>query len=189
MTHRSSRLAALARPSHPCDFFVDDARRYRYLPMKRRASSHAAIQRRFQNGDMAVATPEGKLTPAQFEIMQLIWDSAKGLTIGEIWDAIRSNRQVSRTTVLNLVDRLEKRSWLARHKDLGVYRYAAAVERQSVERQLATDFVQEFFEGSAANLVMSLLGSRPVARSDIDRLKRLLDEREAGPARKKGDAS
>jgi predicted transcriptional regulator len=135
-----------------------------------------------------VTTPEGKLTPVQFEIMQLIWNSPQGLTIGEIWDAIRMGRDVSRTTVLNLVDRLEKRCWLKRHKDEGVFRYAAAVERQSVETQLASDFVQEFFDGSAANLVMSLLGSQQISKSDIQRLKQLIDEKETRSPRNKGDA-
>ena len=135
-----------------------------------------------------VGTPEGKLTPVQFEIMQLIWNSTQGMTIGEIWEAIRSGRDVSRTTVLNLVDRLEKRAWLKRRKDQGVFRYAPAVERQSVETQLAADFVQEFFEGSAANLLMSLLGSQRISKSDIQRIKRLMEERESGSTRNKGES-
>lgn len=125
-----------------------------------------------------MASPEGKLTPVQFEIMQLIWNSPPGLTVGEIWEAIRSGgRKVSRTTVLNLVDRLEKRAWLKRRKDQGVFRYGATVERESVEAQLAADFVQEFFAGSAANLLMSLLGSQRMSKADIQRLKRLMDEK------------
>ena len=136
-----------------------------------------------------MAKPEGKLTPVQFEIMQLIWNSTRGLTIGEIWDAIRVGRDVSRTTVLNLVDRLEKRAWLKRRKDQGVFRYAAAVQRESVETQLASDFVAEFFDGSAANLVMSLLGSQRISKSDIQRLKRLLDEKDSGSTRSKGEVS
>ncbi|HEV7223044.1 MAG TPA: BlaI/MecI/CopY family transcriptional regulator [Pirellulales bacterium] len=135
-----------------------------------------------------MATPDGKLTPVQFEIMQLIWNSTQGLTVGEIWEAIRSGRDVSRTTALNLVDRLEKRSWLKRRKDQGVFRYAAAVQRQSAEAQLAVDFVEEFFAGSAANLVMSLLGSQRISKSDIQRLKRLMDERETGSTRKRGES-
>jgi predicted transcriptional regulator len=135
-----------------------------------------------------VATPDGKLTPVQFEIMQLIWNSTQGLTVGEIWEAIRSGRDVSRTTVLNLVDRLEKRSWLKRRKDQGVFRYGAAVQRQSAEAQLAADFVEEFFAGSAANLVMSLLGSQRISKSDIQRLKRLMDERETGSTRERGES-
>ena len=135
-----------------------------------------------------MGTPEGKLTPVQFEIMQLVWSSAQGLTIGEIWDAIRAGRDVSRTTALNLVDRLEKRGWLKRHKEQGVFRYAPAVERQSAEAQLAADFVQEFFDGSAANLVMSLLGSQRISKTDIQRLKQLMDEKVAGSPKTKGES-
>ena len=119
---------------------------------------------------------EGKLTPAQFEILQRVWDSPGGLTVAEIWDWVRTERDVSRTTVLNLVDRLEKRGWLTRSKDESVFRYQAAVERATAESQLANDFVQEFFSGSAMNLVMSLLGSKPVTRSEIRKLQQLLDE-------------
>src|SRR5258708_18244048 len=117
--------------------------------------------------------------------MQLVWNSAQGLTIGEIWHAIRSGRDVSRTTALNLVDRLDKRGWLKRRKDQGVFRYAAAVERPSVEAQLAADFVQVFFDGSAANLVMSLLGSQRISKSEIQRLKQLMEEKSARSPRNK----
>lgn len=131
--------------------------------------------------------PEGKLTPVQFEIMQLIWNAPEGLTVGELWEAIRPNRNVSRNTVLNLVDRLEKRGWLKRRKDQGVFRYAAAVGRQPVEAQLTADFVQEFFEGSAANLLMSLLGSQRLSKADIERLKRLMDQKAKGSVPADGD--
>ena len=120
-------------------------------------------------------SPEGKLTPAQFEILQRIWDSQTGLTVAEIWEAVRSGRNVSRTTVLNLVDRLEKRGWLSRSKDEAVFRYQATVDRARAESQLANDFVQEFFSGSAMSMVLSLLGSKPVTKSDIRKLQRLLD--------------
>ena len=136
-----------------------------------------------------MATPEGKLTPVQFEIMQLVWSSTQGLTIAEIWEAIRSDRNVSRTTVLNLVDRLEKRGWLRRRKDQGVFRYATAVQRQSVEAQLAAEFVEDFFAGSAANMVMSLLGSQRISKADIQRLKRLMGEKATGSIHNKGESS
>lgn len=124
-------------------------------------------------------TTEGKLTPAQFEILQKVWESPGGLTVAEIWEGVLTERDVSRTTVLNLVDRLEKRGWLTRSKDESVFRYQAAVARATAEKQLANDFVQEFFSGSAMNLVMSLLGSKPVTKSEIRKLQQLLDETDA----------
>lgn len=70
-----------------------------------------------------------KLTPVQFEIMQVIWNAAGGATVAEIWEVIAANREVGRTTVLNLVNRLEARGWLRRQKHEGVYRYEATVGR------------------------------------------------------------
>lgn len=132
-----------------------------------------------------MTAPEGTLTAAQFEIMELIWNSAAGLTIGEIWDAIRARREVSRTTVLNLVGRLEKRNWLKRRKVQGVFRYFAAVTRPAAQEQLALGFMQDFFAGSARNLVMSLLGSKRISKSDLENLKQLLHEGEAETRQKR----
>ena len=36
------------------------------------------------------------------------------MTVAEIWQAIGASRAIGRTTVLNQVDRLEKRGWLRR---------------------------------------------------------------------------
>ena len=65
--------------------------------------------------------------------------------------------------------------------------YAAAVGRQPVEAQLTADFVEEFFEGSAANLLMSLLGSQRLSKADIERLKRLMDQNTKGSVPDDGD--
>jgi predicted transcriptional regulator len=130
--------------------------------------------------------PEGKLTAAQFEILRLTWNSTGGLTIGEIWDAIRSRRDVSRTTVLNLVDRLEKRGWLKRKKDRNVYRYFPTVDRSAAEQQMAADFLDDFFQGSPSGLLMSLLGSKRISKEDADNLKRLIENSSTAPSRKKG---
>ena len=134
-------------------------------------------------------TPEGKLTVAQFEILRLTWNTTGGLTIGEIWDAIRSRRDVSRTTVLNLVDRLAKRGWLKRKKDRDVYRYFPTVDRSAAEQQMAVEFLDDFFQGSPSNLLMSLLGSKRISKEDADRVKRLIENGSApAPSQKKGDA-
>ena len=136
-----------------------------------------------------MATPEGKLTPAQFEIMQVVWKSQEGLTVAEIWESISKNRDVTRTTVLNLVDRLEKRGWLKRTKSEQVFRYTATLDEQIATGQVAREFINEFFQGSASGLVMSLLGSRRLSTKEIDELRRILDD--AGPpaSQRKGKRS
>jgi predicted transcriptional regulator len=125
-----------------------------------------------------VPAPAGKLTPAQYEIMELVWTAEPaGATIGELWETIGARRAVLRTTVQNLVERLERRRWLRRKKIAGGYRYVAATTREQTARGLAEDFVDEFFAGSASELVMSLFGSTRLTREELGRLRKLVDAR------------
>jgi predicted transcriptional regulator len=118
--------------------------------------------------------PDAALTAVQFEIMQVVWDAPQGATVAEIWEAIGKGREVTRTTVLNLVGRLDKRGWLKRRKLEGVFRYFAAVDRDTTTGRVAEKFVDEFFGGSAAELVMSLLGSKRITASQVEELRELL---------------
>ena len=132
--------------------------------------------------------PEGRLTPAQHEIMEAVWRAGEtGATVTEIWTAIARSREVTRTTVLNLVDRLEKRGWLKRRKRQGTYHYLAAVPKEAAARELAEEFVDDFFGGSAGELVMSLLGSKRLTKEDVLELRHRLEAllAEPKPKRKK----
>ncbi len=125
-----------------------------------------------------MVVPDGKLTPAQYEIMELVWAAgAAGATIGELWETIATRREVLRTTVQNLVERLEKRNWLKRTRGEGGYRYCATTTRGETAQDLAENFVDEFFAGSASDMVMSLFGSNRLKPADLARLRALLDER------------
>lgn len=119
----------------------------------------------------------GMLTAAQFEIMEASWEAGeRGATVQEIWRRISARRAVSRTTVLNQVDRLEKRGWLRRAQGDGALVYSAAVARDEAVARLAGRFVGDFFGGSASGLVRSLLGSEKLETREIGRLQDLLAE-------------
>lgn len=123
-----------------------------------------------------MSRPEGTLTSTQYEIIQVVWEhGAAGAAVAEIWQAIAAKRPVARTTVLNLVDRLEKRGWLIRLDGGKPYRYRAALDRRTTDALLAGEFVDDFFGGSASKLVMSLLGTQRLAPEEIERLRELLE--------------
>lgn len=123
--------------------------------------------------------PIGTLTPTQHEIMRVVWKANDvGATVAEIWKTITAGREVSRTTILNLVDRLEKRGWLKRVEGESSYRFLPAMGHEKTAVQLAGEFVDSFFGGSAANMVSSLLGSEKIGPDDVKRLRELLAEAE-----------
>jgi predicted transcriptional regulator len=121
-----------------------------------------------------MSPPAAGLTPVQFEIMQIVWNAPEGATVAEIWEAIAEGREVARTTVLNLVSRLDERGWLKRKKAGGVFRYVATIDRDTASANAASQFVDDFFGGSAAELVMSLLGSQKISSVELDELRKLV---------------
>ena len=125
--------------------------------------------------------PEGTLTAAQLEILEAIWNGPEaGSTVTEIWQLITQQRDLTRTTVLNQVDRLEKRGWLRRKKHEDGFRYLAICDREQANRSVAEQIVNEFFGGSAGNLMMSLLGSKKLKPAEIQRLRDLLQDGTSG---------
>ncbi len=123
--------------------------------------------------------PEGKLTPTQHEILEAVWATKDaGATVTQIWETIAASRSVTRTTVLNLVDRLEKRGWLRRNKSAGPFRYVATVDGPTTARRMTEGFIDEFFGGSASEMVMSLLGGKRLTAKEAQRLRRLLADTE-----------
>jgi len=131
--------------------------------------------------------PEGNLTATQYEIMRAVWTAGStGATVAEIWQAIAPNQEVGRTTVLNLVDRLEKRGWLGRSGESRSYRYRASLGQEETDALLARQFVDDFFEGSASNLVMSLLGSQRLKPGEIERLRQILQSTSSLSRQQKG---
>ena len=130
---------------------------------------------------------EGNLTATQYEILEVVWHYGDdGASVAEIWQAILDQRSVGRTTILNLVDRLEKRGWLVRRDGQRPVRYAAARDRSKTNSFLAGSFVDDFFGGSASGLVMSLLGSKRLTHEEIEHLRSVLDQAKKVGRTKKG---
>jgi predicted transcriptional regulator len=127
--------------------------------------------------------PKGNLTAAQYEIMAAVWNAGDGgVTVADIWQTIGESRSIGRTTVLNQVDRLEKRGWLRRLTGEGPTRFRATVSQEGASRQLVAGFVSDYFQGSTVELVSALLGSNAGAltKKDVERLRKLLDQARRG---------
>jgi BlaI family transcriptional regulator, penicillinase repressor len=123
--------------------------------------------------------PKGSLTAAQYEIMAVVWASGNtGVTVADIRQTIAEARSIGRTTVLNQVDRLEKRGWVERVPGDGATRFRATLSKEDASQQLVAGFVSDFFHGSSVELVSALLGNDACAltKHDIGRLRKLLEQ-------------
>lgn len=116
-----------------------------------------------------------KLSPANFEIMKVVW--AKGeVTINDVVEAINTKRKnkIRRTTVQVQMKRLEDYGWL-KHTEMGrTYVYSAVVEKQKTRRDILEDIKNRVFGGSRAELVKCLMEDADVSPEEIRELRALL---------------
>lgn len=130
--------------------------------------------------------PEGRLSPAQYEILEAIWNvGPPGATRMQIWERISKKRRVVRTTIVNLVDRLHARGWLERIEEDGSLLFWPTADRSEIEADVAEDFVDCFFGGSASQLIMSLFGRDKIQPEDVERLRNVYEEQIAKHKRKR----
>ena len=135
--------------------------------------------------------PEGTLSPAQYEILETLWEiGPPGGTTLQIWQIISRKRSIVRNTIVNLVDRLANRGWLRREAQLADgWHYWPTVSRDEAESTLADQFVKSFFRGKASKLLVSLVGQQKVSPDELAELKRMVEEAEAGKRGKTWRAS
>jgi BlaI family transcriptional regulator, penicillinase repressor len=124
-----------------------------------------------------------RLSEAQLEIMQVIWDSAE-VTVTDVWNALSPRRHVARNTILTLMDRLEKKGWLKRRAEGATHYYSAAAPRAHTLGNVVHRLVDAAFAGSAEALILALLEGRGISDDEAKRIRRLIDN-----ARRRGKES
>ena len=119
--------------------------------------------------------PQGSLTGPQLRIMEAVWSAGlDGVSAADIWRN-EAGQELARTTVLTVVQRLEKRGWLVRKGTGRKLRFVAGCTREQAMGRLSAEFVDEFFEGSAANLILTLVDSRGISSAEAQALRKIID--------------
>jgi len=114
----------------------------------------------------------------ELRVMQLIW-AEQPCTERSIWDLLRQEREIGRTTVLKTIQRLEAKGMLAREPGPGPVQFRAAVEPQRLLPSLVDRFVANTLAGSPAALVSYLAGQEKLSAKDLAALRAIAKKLDA----------
>ena len=110
------------------------------------------------------------ITERQFEVLDLIWEHGP-LTVREVRDRLPREQELPYTTVLGLLQGMERAKLVAHERENQVYRYRPLLTRKQGTSQLLSDFVQRFFRGAAEKLVLGLIDARELSADDLRQLE------------------
>ena len=108
--------------------------------------------------------------------MKLVWD-APAVTVRDVYEKLRERRTIAYTTVMTLMQILERKGHLKKSTDAKQHVYRAARPRQQTVGALLGDFVDRVFNGSPKPLLVHLVEDGRLSKADLDELRALVKEK------------
>jgi BlaI family transcriptional regulator, penicillinase repressor len=124
--------------------------------------------------------PEAELprpTDAELEILKVLWRRGPS-TVREVFETLGETKVTGYTTALKLMQIMAEKGLVVRDESERAHRYEAAAPEDETQRRLVGDLLRKAFDGSASKLVMQALSTERATSSELDEIRRLLDELE-----------
>ena len=123
--------------------------------------------------------PMDRLGKLQRAVVEAVWEMGEA-TVRQVWERLCPEKEVSYTTILAAMQRLQKSGWL-RHRAQGktnVYRPTRTREQAGLSS--VRTFVQGMFGGNALLMFRHLVEEGELSDKELQELQRLIEEKRKG---------
>ncbi len=107
---------------------------------------------------------------AEAEVLRYVADHCP-ITVREAADHFAATKGHTKTTTLNVMERLREKGFLVRESVDGLYRYSPAQPTAGMLRDLVRDFVDEMLGGSLEPFAAYLAEKPQVSEAEVARLR------------------
>src|SRR3954471_21618208 len=127
----------------------------------------------------------------EMQVLGVLWQRGPS-TVRDVLTALQDEKSRAYTTILSVMQVMEKKGLLSHTSDGNAHVYAAEVSRRSVAGPLLRGLVKNLFGGSAASALQHLLNENDMSREELEQIKGMIqaEEQRKGSSkktRKKGD--
>lgn len=121
--------------------------------------------------------PKGELSPAEWEIMNVIWQQEEPVTVRFVVDKAYPNSQKAYTTVQTIMNILTEKGFLTRRKKNRLNYYQPSVTRNAAVRNSLSRMAKRMFQGSLGTMASFLVDSARLSAEELEELQKILDEK------------
>ena len=111
-------------------------------------------------------------------ILGVLWEEGEA-TVNQVRERLDERSPMARTTVATLLSRLEDRDVVGHREEGREYVYQPLVTEEEVLRSRVDALAESLFDGDVPTLVSRLLDVGDLRASELDRVRRLIEEKEA----------
>lgn len=120
------------------------------------------------------------LGEAELEIMQVIWNSTAPVTSSYILNGLQEKRKWQLSTLMTSLARLADKGFVVCDRSTGTNLYSSLISENNYKAKESKHFLERLYDNSIQNLVASLYSNKVITNSDMEELRRFLDEWEDG---------
>jgi predicted transcriptional regulator len=120
--------------------------------------------------------PLDNLGELQLAVMNVVWDLGQA-TVNQVRDQLAAERELAYTTILSVMQKLEKAGWLKHRSDGRTYVYLPRRSRDDAERNALKQFTLRAFGGDPLVLFQHLLDDDRLTEAELAELKKMLEKR------------
>ncbi|HEY0972585.1 MAG TPA: BlaI/MecI/CopY family transcriptional regulator [Gemmatimonadales bacterium] len=113
-------------------------------------------------------------TDRELDVMAVLWEHGAS-TVAEVRERLADD--LAYNTVLTVLRTLEEKGHVGHEEEGRAYRYFPLVAREEAGTSALRRLVGKVFGGSPEMLLTQLVADRGLGRDELERMRRLLDER------------
>jgi BlaI family transcriptional regulator, penicillinase repressor len=134
------------------------------------------------NRDLSSTTPgPPRPTDAELAILRVLWRLGPS-SVRQVMEELNRQQPAGYTTVLKMLQIMTEKGLVEREEEGRLHVYEPIQTESETQRQLLGDLLDRAFNGSARQLVLQALATKPASPEELAEIRRLLDQLEKGNA-------
>jgi predicted transcriptional regulator len=117
-----------------------------------------------------------ELGALQKAVMETIWSLGEA-TVGQVRDRLDRDPPPAYTTVLSVMQKLEKAGWLAHRAEGRSYVYLPTRSRDEAGKSTLRTFIDRVFRGDPLLMFQHLLEDEELSDQDLSSLRQMIDRK------------
>ncbi|CAK7019846.1 BlaI/MecI/CopY family transcriptional regulator [Tissierella sp.] len=113
-----------------------------------------------------------RITDSEAVVMRVLWDAGRELNTTDIRKSLEESTDWESSTIKTLLRRLVKKDVVQATKR-EVFYYKPLVTEEEYNEYTTQDLIDKLYNGSAKNLVASLLDNKKLNKKDIEELQKM----------------
>jgi BlaI family transcriptional regulator, penicillinase repressor len=116
-------------------------------------------------------------TDKELEILHVVWEKGP-VSVRDVQHALGGDESNGYTTILKLLQIMHEKGLVTRQKSGKLHLYKAVANQEHTKRNLLNTMIEDVFQGSAAQLVLSALGNHKSSKEELAAIREYLDQLE-----------